>query len=56
VCVADEEGFLDAIADAHRVAIAARDVSLEPVGVGGAGPAPAMSAPSTTESAPGGSM
>jgi outer membrane protein TolC len=35
--VADEESFLSAIADAQRIAIAANEVSLDPVGVVGAG-------------------
>jgi outer membrane protein TolC len=35
--IADEETFLAAIADAQRVAIASAEVSLDPVGVSGAG-------------------
>jgi outer membrane protein TolC len=33
--IADEEGFLAAIADAQRIAIASAEVTLDPVGVGG---------------------
>jgi outer membrane protein TolC len=35
--IADEESFLSAVADAQRIAIAANEVSLDPVGVVGAG-------------------
>jgi cobalt-zinc-cadmium efflux system outer membrane protein len=35
--VADEDGFLGAVAEAQRLAIAAAEVSLEPGGVSGAG-------------------
>ena len=35
--IADEESFLAAVADAQRIAIAAAEVSLDPVGVAGAG-------------------
>lgn len=34
--IADEDGFLAAVADAQRIAIAANEVSLDPVGVSGA--------------------
>ncbi len=35
--IADEEGYLAAIADAQRLAIAAAEVTLEPIGVAGGG-------------------
>jgi outer membrane protein TolC len=38
--VADEDGFLGAVADAQRIAIAAAEVSLDPVSTPGAAPMP----------------
>jgi hypothetical protein len=35
--IGDEEGFLAAVADAQRIAIGAVEVSLDPIGVPGAG-------------------
>ena len=35
--IGDEEGFLAAVADAQRIAIGAAEVSLDPIGVPGAG-------------------